>query len=165
MNVVVCGVDCTVEDDTVFAVVDGVFVDLACILFESFSTTNDAVIAVNDDVLENNMSFAVGLDSFGTVGDDVTPDEVIISSALIEDLNAYTTATNSVLVDSVEVCAPEVDAEGVRVYDCVIIECIVVCWFGDADSIVGYIVLKDFVMVRVHDYACVGESVAEYRGI
>jgi len=53
----------------------------------------------------------------------------------------------------------------VMIYNRVFIECIVVCWFTDADSTIGYIVLEDVIVVGVHDYTCIDESVAEYRGI
>lgn len=103
MDIVVCGVDCAMEYDTVFAVVDGVIVDLTCILVESFSTTNDTVGAVDDTVLKDNMSFTVGFDTFRTVGYRVVPHGVIVGSAFIEDLDTYAAAANGVRVDIVEI--------------------------------------------------------------
>ena len=91
------------EDDAIFTVADGVIVDLTCILVEGFSTTNDAVITVNNIVLENDMSFTSGVDTFRTVGYSVVPHGVIVGSAFIEDLNAYAATANDVLVDIVEV--------------------------------------------------------------
>jgi len=167
VDVVVCGVDCAVEDDAVFAIVDGVFIDLACILFEDFSATVDAVGAVDDAVLEDNVSFAVGVDTFGTVGDGIAPDGVIVGATFVEDLDAYAAAANGVLVDVVEVCTPEMDAAGIRIYDCVLVELIVMSWFGDGNcvSAVAEVILEDLVVVRIHHDVCFCKCVAEYRGI
>jgi len=100
---VVRGVDCAVEDDAIFTVVDGVIVNLTCILFEGFSTTNDSVITINNIVLENDMSFAVGVDAFGAVRDGVVPHGVIVGSAFVEDFDADVAAADGVFVDTVEV--------------------------------------------------------------
>jgi len=156
-----------VEDDAVFAVADGVFVDLACIFFEGFSAAGDAVGAVDDVVLEDEVSFAVGVDSCGTVGDGVAPDGVVVGAAFVEDLDAYVAAANGVLGDAVERCAPEVDAAGIRIYDCVLVELVVMSWFGDGNcvSAVAEVILEDLVVVRIHHDVCFCECVGEYRGI
>lgn len=51
------------------------------------------------------------------------------------------------------------------IYNCVFIEYIVVSWFADTDSTVSDIVPEDVIVIGVHDYTCIGESVTKYRGI